>query len=290
VSPELRFSSQPAVKSDLVYDVGLHDGVDTAFYLSRGYRVVAIDARPDAIEAAARTFAPAIRNGRLTLVCGVVAAPGAPATVTFYVSARPEWSSVVRSIAHRSEVGVSEIIVPTTTMPDLLERFGTPYYLKIDIEGMDHVALESLASTCARPTFLSVEAETADDAGTTHDEALHRLELLANLGYSHFKLVDQDSLRVLSPGDLELGPRRGLASRLRRHLPGRETERRHVVRLDGRQAVFPFGATGPFGSDLAGTWSDLPQAQALLMAARRAYFKRDDARVHGFWCDWHAAA
>jgi hypothetical protein len=28
----------------------------------------------------------------------------------------------------------------------------------------------------------------------------------------------------------------------------------------------------------------------LLVAARRAYFERDDARVHGFWCDWHAAA
>jgi hypothetical protein len=180
--------------------------------------------------------------------------------------------------------------VPTTTLRNLIERFETPYYLKIDIEGMDEVALESLASTGARPTFLSVEAETADDAGTTDDEALRRLELLASLGYSHFKLVDQDSLRVLSPADLELGPRRNLASRLRRHLPGRERERRHVVRLDGRRAVFPFGATGPFGPDLAGNWCDLPHAQALLVAARRAYFERDDARVHGFWCDWHAAA
>ncbi len=27
---------------DLIYDVGMHDGEDTAYYLARGYRVVAI--------------------------------------------------------------------------------------------------------------------------------------------------------------------------------------------------------------------------------------------------------
>jgi FkbM family methyltransferase len=288
--PGLKLSSQPPAQSDLVYDVGLHDGADTAFYLSRGYRVVAVDARPDAIEAAARTFDEPIRGGRLTLVHRAVTATGAPAAVTFYVSARTEWSSLARSIANRDRVGASELSVPTTTLRQLIERFGTPYYLKIDIEGMDEVALEDLASTRARPTYISVEAESADDTGTTDEEALRKLDLLASLGYSRFKLVDQDSLRVLSPTDIELGPRRGLASRLRRQLPRRRSARVHVVRLGGRREVFPFGATGPFGPDLAGTWCDLPQAQALLVAARRAYFQRRDSRVHGFWCDWHAAA
>ena len=31
--------------SDLIYDVGLFDGGDTAYYLFRGYNVVAIDAK-----------------------------------------------------------------------------------------------------------------------------------------------------------------------------------------------------------------------------------------------------
>jgi hypothetical protein len=32
--------------SDLIYDVGLLDGADTAYYLFRGFRVVAVDANP----------------------------------------------------------------------------------------------------------------------------------------------------------------------------------------------------------------------------------------------------
>ena len=32
-------------RSDLIYDVGLYDGGDTAYYLFRGYNVVAVDAK-----------------------------------------------------------------------------------------------------------------------------------------------------------------------------------------------------------------------------------------------------
>jgi phosphopantothenate synthetase len=35
---------------DLVYDVGMGDGADTAYYLAKGRRVVAIDANPLAVE------------------------------------------------------------------------------------------------------------------------------------------------------------------------------------------------------------------------------------------------
>lgn len=40
---------------DLVYDVGMHNGDDTAFYVSQGYRVVAIEADPAQAEAGAKT-------------------------------------------------------------------------------------------------------------------------------------------------------------------------------------------------------------------------------------------
>jgi len=32
--------------SDLVFDIGMHNGDDTAYYLARGYRVVAVEANP----------------------------------------------------------------------------------------------------------------------------------------------------------------------------------------------------------------------------------------------------
>jgi len=35
---------------DLIYDIGLHDGDDTAYYLHKGYRVIAVDADPTMVE------------------------------------------------------------------------------------------------------------------------------------------------------------------------------------------------------------------------------------------------
>lgn len=50
------------VRSDLVYDVGLFDGGDTAYYLFRGYNVVAVDANPVMVEKARTQFAKEIKE------------------------------------------------------------------------------------------------------------------------------------------------------------------------------------------------------------------------------------
>ena len=39
------------MKRDLIYDIGMNNGDDTAFYLIRGYRVLAIEANPELAEA-----------------------------------------------------------------------------------------------------------------------------------------------------------------------------------------------------------------------------------------------
>jgi FkbM family methyltransferase len=280
--------SRAAVQSDLVYDIGLHDGEDTRFYLENDFRVVAVDANPACIRGAAQRFEGAIREGRLTLVHAAVAAHDTPASVTFHLSAESSWSSLLPGIAGRDRTPMVEIEVPATTVRDLLARFGTPYYLKVDIEGADDAALESLNSTPFRPTYVSVEAECAPDSGTGDDDALRKLELLGELGYRRFKLVDQDSLRVLSQADVWLGPRRDFRTQLLARLRRQGAAVAHTVRFRGSRMSFPFGATGPFGDDLAGEWLDASRAAELLVAARHAYSARDDARPYGFWCDWHA--
>jgi hypothetical protein len=40
--------------ADLIYDVGMNNGDDTAYYLSRGFRVIAIEASPVMVEDASR--------------------------------------------------------------------------------------------------------------------------------------------------------------------------------------------------------------------------------------------
>src|SRR4051794_31459123 len=90
----------PSVASDLVYDVGLHDGMDTAYYLGQGYRVVAIDANPTMVEAAELRFADAVADKRLVLLSiGIAAGTGSE---TFWISDdHTDWSSFDQSVAGR---------------------------------------------------------------------------------------------------------------------------------------------------------------------------------------------
>ena len=74
-------------KDSLIYDVGLHKGEDTAFYLAKGFEVVAFEANPALVQSCRERFADAIAAGRLTIVEGAVvdeAANSNEATVTFY--------------------------------------------------------------------------------------------------------------------------------------------------------------------------------------------------------------
>ena len=48
------------MEKDLVYDVGLHKGEDTEYYLKKGFRVIAIEANPQLISECKARFREAI--------------------------------------------------------------------------------------------------------------------------------------------------------------------------------------------------------------------------------------
>jgi hypothetical protein len=63
--------------SKLIYDVGMNNGDDTAYYLWCGFRVIAIEANPELAADVAQRFAHEIDAGRLTILnVGITAAEG----------------------------------------------------------------------------------------------------------------------------------------------------------------------------------------------------------------------
>jgi hypothetical protein len=80
--------------ADLIYDVGLHDGTDTRHYLDSGFRVVAVEANPASVAAAAAQFAEEIADGRLVIVDSAVGPE--VGGVSFWVNDdNSEWSSLI---------------------------------------------------------------------------------------------------------------------------------------------------------------------------------------------------
>jgi len=194
-----------AKHADLIYDVGFHHGEDTAFYLKKGFRVVAFEAHPRLAEQGRAMFADAARNGRFTMVEGAIISPdewvAGRREVTFYVndvldtvgSTDQSWTD---RFAKR-DATTRRVSVAAVDFVDCLRTLGVPHSMKIDIEGSDHFCLESLGHVAERPDFLSWELERIE-ISRAHSE----LELLVSLGYDAFQVLQQSQVpwqKVPSP-------------------------------------------------------------------------------------------
>ena len=68
-----------------------------------------------------------------------------------------QWSSLDIEWAKRDESRVREINIRCVTLASLIEEFGSPHYLKIDVEGIDQDVIEQLRGVNPLPLFVSVE-------------------------------------------------------------------------------------------------------------------------------------
>ena len=160
---------------NLVFDIGVSDGTDTAFFLAKGFRVVAVEADPVAFGVLQGRFAGPIATGQLTLL-NRAAADTSGEIVSFWRDDNQQSHSSLAPSANRSEVKV-----PTIAWPDLLVKAGAaPRMCKIDIEGSEPPFLSSMKDSVDLPTYISAEVQTF-----TPVEMFHRL------GYRQFRLINQ---------------------------------------------------------------------------------------------------
>jgi len=213
---------------DLIFDVGLHKGEDTDFYLKKGFKVVAFEANPDLVAYCKNRFREAIACQRLRIVEGAIAPEAAGERIVFYRNLQnSDWGTIDEKWVERNEkLGTRSIKIDVARV-DIAEVFcthGIPFYLKIDIEGADHVVLDALRRFEDRPTYISIEAEKVDFARLETE-----LDALRRLGYTTFKPVQQESV----PGTVI------------------DTTTLHGEPL---RHIFAANASGPFGEDLGGPW------------------------------------
>lgn len=172
----------------LIFDLGMNNGDDTAYYLSRGFNVVALDANPELCQNARWRFEAEMDNRRLTIVNAAIS--DQPGEATFHVNLdNDHWSSLDIGWAGRDASRCKEIRVPCVTLSGLFGEFGVPHYLKIDVEGADHIVLDQLRGADKRPQYVSVE-----DCRFGFDY----METLSACGYDGFKLLDQSTVPTMT--------------------------------------------------------------------------------------------
>ena len=281
---------------NLIYDVGMNNGDDTAYYLHRGYRVIAIDADPQACENARQRFKEELSQGRLTVLnTGITAEPG---NWDFWIcESHPEWSSFDRRIASRDGASHHRIRVACRTFDSILAEYGVPYYLKVDIEGHDLQCVDGLKAAQDRPKYVSIELDELDES----------LRKLADLGYTAFKCISQFTFVSLEypPTGVQkrvefwhrLITQRNFHLRLIRKAvgpAGRKWMGTRYTRTRCRNGwVFNNGSSGPFGEDTLGTWLTAEQMRDAYHHYRQLCDQGKpsifwSAHDYSFWTDLHA--
>jgi FkbM family methyltransferase len=232
--------------SDLIFDVGMHLGEDTEFYLEKGFRVVGIEADPALCASVAERLHDHMASGQLIIVNAAIAE--VPGRATFYRdpdnsiwgTTAPEWVARNASLGTRIEQ-VERIEVEAVTMESILAAHGVPHYMKVDIEGRDMLCVAALRQLGDRPKYLSIEASK-----TALTDVDAELGLMSELGYRDFKVVPQHAVSSQVP------PR-----------PSRE----------GRYAAWRFahGSSGLFGEEAPGDWVDVDRARQAYRPIFRTY-------------------
>ena len=181
----------PSVEEDLIYDVGLHKGEDSEFYLQKGFRVVAIEALASHAKSAAHRLRTYVDSGKIVILNVAIAEKDGP--LTFFESLDSSFWGTTNLEREKSGERCGQKFVQRTVdgvnFSNILAKYGVPYFLKIDVEGEDTLCLKALRDFAARPKYLSYESE----AKSTRD-LREELALLRDLGYKRFKVVRQDAV------------------------------------------------------------------------------------------------
>lgn len=252
--------------NNLIFDIGMHIGQDTQNYLKDGYKVIAVEADPILAERGKVKFKKYIDSGQLVILnVGIAESEG---ILPFYRNHRlAEWSSFDKEMGSRRGTTYDVIDVQTTTTAKLFEKYGIPYYLKVDIEGLDYLCINDLPADNTRPKYVSCEANN-----------IELLETLAAKGYSKFKIISQsDFHRPLSlkrerkpwyPNYLFI--KNGILLRLQKIFPFR----------------YMYGSTGPYGEKSKGKWISFQEAKRLFLGF---YPPGSDQPLNKIsWFDFHA--
>lgn len=213
----------------LVYDVGMNNGDDVEYYLAKGLRVIGIEANEDLCRLCTSRFANDISSGNLKIIQRAVGP--AEGEANFFINNREHVRSTL--VPQDTEDGTwSCSPIQISKLSSIIRQNGEPFYVKIDVEFMDHVILKDLSENKIIPPYISSESHVID---------VFR-ELIC-MGYEYFNLIDGASVY-------------------------KKFHHHRIALIDGGTAIFDFPShsTGPFGDDIPEPWLNQNQLLQKLMA------------------------
>jgi FkbM family methyltransferase len=180
------------LNNKLIFDLGFCNGIDTMYYLEQGFKVIAVEGNPILADSGNRRFKNEIEDKQLILLNKVIS-NYTEDSMNFYIHPdRIEWSSIYKEIAEQDGKQSTKVSVPSISLFDLIEQYGLPYYLKVDIEGCDVMTALNLIQLEEKPEVVSFELNKIDYVDI--------FIALKHAGYNKYQLRNQINNKPYSSG------------------------------------------------------------------------------------------
>jgi len=168
-------------RNNLIFDLGFHKGEDTEYYLSKGFKVVAVEANKELYQKGLKRFQNDISKNYLILINKAIY--GADNCIlSFYINEKNStWGSIKKELAEQDSSQSKEQEIETITYKTLCKTYGVPYYCKVDIESADLFVATEL------PLFQS-EYVSFELSRTYYLDIFYHLK---RSGYTKFQLRNQ---------------------------------------------------------------------------------------------------
>jgi FkbM family methyltransferase len=182
--PELALLLSVIEPGDFVFDVGARIGtfsVPIATQVGPSRKVLAIEALTTNFDVLARNITSLGLNCRVSPICTAIGTPGS--------SYHPHF--IPQNTGAPFFTQVSEYSpIPTTTLDDLASAIFFPRILKLDIDGMELIALRGASKLLSRFPILYIELN--NDALARFGSTVDEMDtFLSALGYKFFRNVGE---------------------------------------------------------------------------------------------------
>lgn len=164
----------------IVYDFGAHNGSNIPYYLAIFDKVIAVEANPTLSNEIVNKFKNEIDSNRLVVLNNVISLKSE--MVDFYIH---EHNSVLSQFPVPSDIeNFKKIYIESKTPSEIINTYGDPEYVKIDVEHTDAEILKDLFINKIFPRYISAEV---------HDVTVFSLLTSSNV-YNSYKILDGKSI------------------------------------------------------------------------------------------------
>lgn len=181
----------------LIFDLGANVGGNLEYYLTKADKVVAVEANPILCETIKNNFSEEINSGNLILVEACLTESNENKIVDFYVN---KYESGLSSFA-KPKIDIHdfvEIQVASITLRNLIDNFGFPDMIKIDLEGYDKVIINYMIQYNLLPNYLQFENQGLDVLSKLVELNIYKSYNIVSF-YNYSKVYKNKSAKFAGP-------------------------------------------------------------------------------------------